>query len=624
MADETTPTGFRVDGRRLTGRSLWLPGPGVAVDVQWHGQGDDASVEAVFTRFLHRYVADCAALGWPQPRCVWRAHRCASEGSLAATFAVTAPIDRLYAAVALAEAAVVCDAPAQRLAAARSADDFAGDAALVALIDAAAAAEVPLLWDDDFVSVGWGRFATTWPRHATPSDPAQVIVALQRAGNDTAGADERRSLRVPVAVITGTNGKTTTTRLVARIARHAGVCSGATSTDGLVIDGDVVDRGDWTGPGGARTVLRDRRVEVALLETARGGLLRRGLATVGVDVALVTNVSDDHLGEWGIGSVAEMAEAKLLVAAAVRPGGRLVVFDDREALGGGLEPQRRTDGVLTAVLARVACAGEILRYRADGCSDVDLAAVDGGGGGDGDGTGGRVAVVGRRVGFRDGDDIVIDCGGINGDLPALRLALSALPITLGGLADHNVANVIAAALVARGLGLPDAAIAAGLADFRPNAADSPGRSNTFSLHGAKILLDFGHNPDGVRRVAEFVARVASKRRLVVVGQAGDRSDAEITGLIDGLLRCAPDRWLLKAMPRYARGREVGAIVALMRGALVAAGVADAAISVHDSEDAATCAALDALTAGDLLVLLAHDNPAAVLARIVATGATEGW
>ena len=558
-----------LDGRRLTGRSHWAEGPAAAVVVAFD---PGESVDAARALWSDRLRADMAHLGWPAPAI----HQApAGDGEV---WTASAPIDRLYAAVALCEAAVTLDDLAARLELAAAEPDFVGDPGLLAVSAFARDHDLPLLWDDDELSLGWGASCARWPRTAPPD------VASLRA--DCFG-------RVPTAMITGTNGKTTTTRLLARMARHAGLHAGTTSTDGLTLDGALVEAGDWTGPGGARALLRDPRVEFAVLEAARGGMLRRGLGVDRVDAAAVTNVSADHLGEWGIDTVAAMAGVKLLVADAVRPGGFLVVGDDR----------LRGDVLVRALAARPLPAGVgVLRFAAV----APDALPDG---------------PGRLAGWvEDEATLVID----DGRGPALTLALADIPITVGGAARHNVENALCAALLARALGLADAAISAGLRAFRPDPQDSPGRGNVLMLRGARVLLDFGHNPDGVRRVAEFAARVPATRRHVVVGQAGDRSDADICGLIDGLWSCAPEHWLLKAMPHYDRGRPEGEVVAILHAELRRRGVAEAAIERFPSEHDATAAALAAVEQGDLLVLLAHEDAGGVLQQLLDAGATLGW
>jgi len=176
---------------------------------------------------------------------------------------------------------------------------------------------LPLLWDDEHVSIGEGSRSACWPRAALP-DVADV--PWQDLG------------AIPVALVTGTNGKTTSTRLLARMAREAGFRVGAASSDEISIGTQVVQNGDWTGPAAARIVLRDTGVDFAVLETARGGILRRGLAVESCDAALITNISDDHLGSYGVDDLAAMTRVKAVVADAVRPAGTVVLNAHDEKL----------------------------------------------------------------------------------------------------------------------------------------------------------------------------------------------------------------------------------------------------------------------------------------------------
>lgn len=568
-----------LDARRLTGLSRWADGHGAAVVIEFARETSEVQ-RATLRATWQRNVTDAmAVLGWPAPSFDATA---AGRGGRREVWVASAPIDRLYAAVALCESAANESDSAAHLAAARAEDDIDGDAALLGAERFAAERHLPFLWCDDEASIGWGTRSQVWDRAEVPAD--------------LTGLDAESLGRIPVALVTGTNGKTTTSRLLSRIARHAGFVVGATGTDGLVVDEQVIEAGDWTGPGGARTVLRDGRVELAVLEAARGGMLRRGLGTTGVDAAAVTNVSNDHLGEWGIDSVAHMAEVKLLVGKAVRPGGRLVLFDDGAALTSCATGLAATDNLVVSGV-------EVLRYRADNSAS--------------DGPGRLAAWLAD-----EGATLVVDCG-FEGRGP-LRIPASEVPITVGGAARYNVANALAAGLLARGLGLPDDAIRSGLASFQPNSVDSPGRGNLLTVRGAKVILDFGHNPDGVMQVAHMAARLNVRRRLVVTGQAGDRTDGEIRGLVEGLSVCKPDRWLLKAMPKYVRGRPLGEVVAVLRSALTELGVPEGAVTDHPTEREAVDAAIAELQPGDLLLLFIQADAAGALAQLREAGATDGW
>ena len=580
VASPTAELVVEVDGRRLTGLSHWAPGPAAAVIVSWGDHATEADKTACWERWSSTIRAAMASLSWPEPK-RWRRSAGARE-----VWCASAPIDRLYAAVALVESVAGGGDVDAALSAARGEEDLEGDAAMLAWQRWAERHQVPYLWCDDYVSVGHGHRSRTWSRAELPQTPEDDLVS--ELGT------------VPTAIITGTNGKTTTSRLLNRILASDGLCVGATGTDGLVVADEVIDAGDWTGPGGARVILRRPEVEAAVLEAARGGMLRRGLGLVDVDASAVTNVSDDHLGEWGIDTVTDMASVKLLVARAVRPGGRFVYFDD--------------GATLTQVFDGAGPQVEVLRY----CDRPPSEATAG--------------AAGRLAAWIEADPdevptLVVDCGAPDAQgspRPALRISARDVPISVGGAARYNVANALCAALLARGMGASDAAIRDGLRRFTPTATDSPGRCNLLTYHGARVLLDFGHNPDGLRRVAEMASNLPARRRLVVTGQAGDRTDDEIAGLVRGLLHCRPDRWILKAMPKYARGRAPNEVISVLRGALKAADVSEEQISDWPSEASAVEAALSMLQEGDLLLLFIQADAAGALDALKRAGAVEGW
>ena len=246
------------------------------------------------------------------------------EGGAAIGF--TAPIDRLYGATemnewAIAVANAVCggsEPPPLTTAVPHIETLLTEEAnpAMMALQEASKQHGVPFVWDDDYVSVGMGKHSKTWLSNAIPP---------------VAEVDWQGIGAVPVVLVTGTNGKTTSSRMLTRILCRAGFMVGSTSTDGVCVNEEVVESGDWTGPGAARMVLRRPDVDAAVLETARGGLLRRGIGVDEADVALVTNVGDDHLGDYGVHTIPDMAVVKNLICSVVKPAGaRVLNADDAE------------------------------------------------------------------------------------------------------------------------------------------------------------------------------------------------------------------------------------------------------------------------------------------------------
>lgn len=539
------------DSRRLTGPNLVSPGPGAILDVHVEA----ADVDALIETWERRAGSVLAAVGWPDEQTFARPHR------RGVSLVISAPVDTLYAATEVnewaftaAEADLAGAEPEEGLAAAaeRLSAVIAAEAnpALLALRDAAADRAVTFLSDDDAASVGLGAGSLTWP---VADLPAPGDVPWDRVHD------------VPLVMVTGTNGKTTTVRLLAAMVRVTGRTPGFSSTDGVFVGGELAEGGDYSGPGGARAVLRDRRVEAAVLETARGGMLRRGLGVPCANGVAVTNVGVDHLGEYGLHDVEEIADAKLVVGRAVEAGGRLVLNADDPVLA-----SRRGSGKARLVWTS--------RHPAETPVAGHVEAGE------------EAVVVENDVFVRYGDGRRTEI---------MRVADA--PITLHGAALYNVENALAALALAPALGVSDEAAAEALAAFRPTADALPGRTNLFRFGDTTVLVDFVHNPHGMRALAETVLRMPARRRLVVLGQAGDRDDDSIRALARAALRMRPHRVIVKELAKYRRGRAPGAVPGLIRQELEAE---DPDLDVIDVPDelAAARSALGWCEEGDLLVL----------------------
>ena len=535
-----------MEARRITGRHLLLDGPGAAIDVP---EGDGARVAA-------RALDAARVLGWPT-------HLTQHAHATGVTLAVRAPIDVLYAATAMlewaAEQAPIDGPEFDAVIAARDAEANPRLRELVERFGPAAA-----FVGEDELTLGLGKHGRSWPVADLPA--AATLVDPPR---------------LPVAYITGTNGKTTTTRILARLVRSAGLTPGYSSSDAIVIGEEVLESGDWTGPWAARRVLRDPRVDVALLETARGGILRRGLVLDGADVAVVTNVTPDHFGEWGVDDLPTMARAKLVVGEALREGGVLV-------------SHARCAVLVDAVAALAATRPDLTRVtfadEGDGPHDPRVTAW-------------------------------ADATTLHGP-DGLTVPLADIPATIHGTARHNVENALAASLAAWALGLSADAIAHGLRAFRPSLRESRGRLNRYRLpSGALVVLDFAHNPDGVTRVVDTVRAWPAVRRTVLVGQAGDRSDDDLRDLALAVAPMGADRVVLKELSHKLRGRELGEVPAILRRELIAAGVAATAITAPTPDETSGVeASLDGLADGDLALLLVHEALDDTLAVLAARGA----
>jgi cyanophycin synthetase len=425
---------------------------------------------------------------------------------------------------------------------------------MMRLLQAARERDLPVLADEDQLTIGLGRRSHSWDLYELPH-PDDV--------------DWRGLGRIPTALVTGTNGKTTTVRLLAAIARAADSVAGVSSTDWLAMGDELLDRDDYAGPGGARRVLRDPRCELAILETARGGLLRRGLAVERADVALITNIAADHLGEFGVETIDDLADVKWSVTRALGASGTLVLNAEDPRL----------------VARAGACDARLCLFSTRPSVPAFREHVDSGG----------LGYTVRRGQLRR-------ClGGQETSIVAVRR----VPICFGGAARHNVANVLAAVAVAEALGLATAAIAAALTAFR--SEDNPGRGNLYSVAGATVLVDFAHNPDGLAALLPMIEALPAQRRMLVIGQAGDRGDADIVDYANAAAPLRFDRVLIKRMDGHARGRAQGEVAALLRGAFREQGYAARALGLVTTELDAARAALRWARPGDLVVFLSHEK-----------------
>lgn len=557
------------NARRITGRGFFLPRPGAAVEL-WTEPGED--VGAALLAMRAGLDALLSRLGLGEELRLEHPHR----GGF--TVAVACPIDRALAlADALEWAALDVAGRAsvsldEAVSAFMAAAVTEADPRLVSWQRGAAEAGVAFLWDDDEVSFGLGRHALVLPARGLPE-------ALEL---------ERCRGAVPVGLITGTNGKTTTTRMTAAILQAAGHRVGATSTDAITLDGVIVEEGDWTGPGAARKVLRHPEVTAAVLETARGGILRRGLGYDQADAALVTNVGADHLGEYGVDTVAEMAAVKAVVWEGVRDGGKK--------------------------LANLACPATLeylrgLRPDAFGAADWVLLSVDG----ETPGLERHLAAGGEgwSVRLRGAVEVLVHH---RGDRSEDLIAVGAIPATVGGTARHNVANALAASALAHALGASFEHIASALSRFGADPDDNPGRLERYELGGVRVLLDFAHNPHGVHALAPSVHQLRGSGRLfVALGQAGDRSQEDLDQLAVEVAALKPDRVYLRPMPGYERGRTYEEMRVMFFAAFERAGVAFDRLAEAEGEVDFLERALGLARPGDLIVVLVHYQRADVRA-----------
>ena len=427
----------------------------------------------------------------------------------------------------------------------------------IALLSAAFERGLPVLLDDDALSVGLGEHGRTWPIAALP-DPASVPWAALG--------------RIPTALVTGSNGKTTTVRLIAAMLRAQGLNAGHSCTDGLFVGGKKVESGDYSGPGGAREILRRPDVQAAVLETARGGLLRRGLALAKSDVAVITNISADHFGEYGIHDLAGLAQVKFSVTNAVSNSGWLVLNAADALL---CESASSFTGRIA--WSHVNADDEVLKAaRAQGAPTCGVRA-------------GRL--------WLESPQGAEDLG-----------AVESMPLSVGGRALYNIANLAGASLAAFLLGVPKGVIAQTTLTFGSSATDNSGRLQHSVVGGIHVFIDYAHNPEGLRGLLQIAAPYRDKGRLaLLLGQAGNRTDAQVKELAAAAAAFKPDLIVLKDLEDMLRGRIAGEVSGILRDELQRLGLPLSSLPVYLSELDAVRAALRWAHAGDVLVLPVHGS-----------------
>lgn len=429
---------------------------------------------------------------------------------------------------------------------------------LVQLVDEAGSRGIDRLLDDDAITLGHGSGSRTWAFDALPRRP-----------------DWDALHNVPLALVTGTNGKTTTTRLIAAMGQATGKASGLSSTDFVRVGDDILDRGDYSGPAGARLLLRDPRLELGVLEVARGGILRRGLPVTRAKAAVVTNVAADHLGQYGINTVPELAQVKLAIRRGLVPGGALILNagdGTLRDLAAGLD--------LSPVWFSLDPSREELR---------------------------SARASGQACGWLEDGVLRLSDGTTDNAL----IAAADVPLTLGGAARYNIENALAAALAARALGLPDGAIRQVLATFRSDPTDNPGRANEFAVNGARVFVDFAHNPHSIAAITSALAALPARRRFILLSHAGDRSDSDIRALVSGAFALAPDVVVAAENPKYLRGRAPGEVSGLLRQACLDNGLSADHVLLAESPAAGAGTILRMVGPGDLALLLVHDERAKI-------------
>ena len=372
--------------------------------------------------------------------------------------------------------------------------------------------------------------------------------------------------RIPIAAVTGVNGKTTTTRFLAHILRGAGLRVGMTCTDGIYVDGRRIDTGDCSGPQSARAVLLNPAVDAAVFETARGGILRAGLAFDRCDVAVVTNIGEgDHLGLNDIHTIEALAKVKRCIVDVVPPEGT-AVLNANDPMVVGMEPY---------------CAGKICYFALDGNHPVIVRHRNAGG---------------QAIFVRDNTIIVAE-----GAAEESWISLDRVPLTRGGLVAFHVENTLAVIAAAIAMHMPKDVILARAESFAADMEKVPARFNVLDIHGATVVVDYGHNADALAALIRAMEKFPHQRRTCVYTTAGDRRDCDMVRQ-GSLLGDAFDRVILYE-DHYLRGRAEGDIIRLIRQG-VESGNRVKQIDEIRGADAAVELALRSAQPGDLMLVQA--------------------
>jgi cyanophycin synthetase len=354
---------------------------------------------------------------------------------------------------------------------------------------------------------------------------------------------------IPIIAVTGTNGKTTTVRLIAQLARAAGHTVAYTTTDGVYRDDELVEAGDYSGFSGAAKALAQPGIDLAVLETARGGILLRGMGTDHNDVAVVTNVTEDHLDQYGIRTLDQLAEVKASITRITRPQGWDVLNAD--------DPR---------VLAmRRLASGQPWLFSLD----ADHPAIRT-----------TLAEGGRAISVLDGALVVMTSRRhIHRLLP-----VEDVPVTLAGISSHNLSNAMAAAAAALGAGIPEGAVVEGLRTFVLDPERNPGRANLFEVDRRVVVIDYAHNEDGMHGLIEICQglRAPDGRIFLAFGSAGDRTNGILHRLGYTAAR-GPDQVAIAQLHRYLRGREPQDLVERLQAGLADGGKPEAPVFPNELE-----------------------------------------
>ncbi len=380
---------------------------------------------------------------------------------------------------------------------------------------------------------------------------------------------DEESHSIPLVSVTGTNGKTTTTRMTSAILKEAGHYVGMTTTGGIYIDGRCIEKGDTTGASSAKQVLMNRKVTAAVLETARGGIINRGLGYDLADVGVITNITDDHLGIDGIETMEELAHAKALVAEAVKENGYVVINADDEY----------------CLSIRDKAYGDLILFSKDSNNKHVVQHIK---------DGGRVVYIKDSMIY-----LVMD----KEHIPVVNV--ENIPATYGGLLTHNVENSLASVAAAWGLGISSDAMNRALINFKCDEDQNPGRFNMYDVADFKVVVDYGHNFDGYKKVIEGLRKMKINRLIGVIGVPGDRLDTSIkeVGILSGQ---SFDHIFIKE-DRDKRGRTSGEVAEILYDGCIKGGTDPSRLEIEIFEEVALEKAMKMAQAGDIVIVFYEDR-----------------
>lgn len=370
--------------------------------------------------------------------------------------------------------------------------------------------------------------------------------------------------QMPIISVTGTNGKTTTTRLIGYVLSTLGYTVGMTTTGGIYVNDKCIEKGDTTGADSALTILRNKEVDAAVLETARGGIIRRGLAYDLADVAVITNITEDHLGIDNINTMEELADVKSLVGEAVKPEGYVVLNAD--------------DKMSCTIINNM--RSPIIFFSMNEDNEIVKEHIKNGG----------------NAVYVSSDMLVAS---IKGKLEEI-IDVKNIAITFQGILSYNIQNAMAAAAALVGMGVDVSVIRKGLSEFHTDETQNPGRFNIHNVNGTNVVIDYGHNIDGYKSVLSCASKIKHNKFIGVIGVPGDRTDSSIIEL--GNISSKYFDYIYIKEDKDRRGRKPGEVAALLKKGVLKGGFDEKDITVMLDEQKAFECAIDKANPNDLVII----------------------